>query len=255
MFGQEFIPDPLFDVSGKVFLIAGGSGGLGEALVRALLDRGTQIAVCDLDTAALRSLSSRAPNVLTIAADICDEAAMDAAAVQVAAHFGQLDGGINAAGIIRTGPALDLDIAALRLSFEINTIGAFNFSRAVARQLPDSGGRIVHIASVSSTVANLEYTAYASSKAALSQMVRVLAREWAPRNILVNAIGPSMFDAGMAKQAVADPEISKQALSVIPMGRFGDAQDLAGMAITLLSAAGSYVTGQTIYVDGGRTLV
>ena len=86
-------------------------------------------------------------------------------------------------------------------------------------------------------------------------MVRVLAREWAPRNILVNAIGPSMFDAGMAKQAVADPEISKQALSVIPMGRFGDEQDLAGMAITLLSAAGSYVTGQTIYVDGGRTLV
>ncbi|SHK52887.1 2-deoxy-D-gluconate 3-dehydrogenase [Shimia gijangensis] len=252
---SDFAPDPLFDLSKKVFIVAGGSGGLGKGLVQALYERGARLAVCDLDEKSLATLSQSFSGILTAVADICDEASMDQIVQQTLTQFGRLDGGINAAGIIRPAAAFELDVDALRMSFEVNVVGAFNFSRAIARRLPKAGGRIVHIASVSSTVANVGYAAYASSKSALSHMVRVLAREWASSNILVNAIGPSMFNAGMAVNAVADPTVSQQALSVIPMGRFGQPEDLSGMAITLLSQAGSYITGQTIYVDGGRTLV
>ena len=116
-------------------------------------------------------------------------------------------------------------------------------------------GRIVHFASVSSLVANVNYAAYASSKAALSQLVRVLAREWAPSGVSINAIGPAMTETGMTAGYLSDPDFRKQALSAIPMGRFGTPEDLVGLLVLLLAPGGSFITGQTIFVDGGRTLV
>jgi NAD(P)-dependent dehydrogenase (short-subunit alcohol dehydrogenase family) len=107
---------------------------------------------------------------------------------------------------------------------------------------------------VSSLVANLDYAAYATSKAALSQLVRVLAREWAPRGITVNAIGPAMTETGMTQVLLSDRQFRAQALASIPMGRFGTPHDLIGMVVLLLARAGAFITGQTIYVDGGRTL-
>jgi NAD(P)-dependent dehydrogenase (short-subunit alcohol dehydrogenase family) len=120
--------------------------------------------------------------------------------------------------------------------------------------MADQGGRIVHFASVSSLVANVDYAAYATSKAALVQLVRVLAREWAPRAVTVNAIGPAMTETGMTKTLLSDPQFRAQALASIPLGRFGQPEDLIGMVVLLLAAAGAFITGQTIYVDGGRTL-
>jgi NAD(P)-dependent dehydrogenase (short-subunit alcohol dehydrogenase family) len=116
------------------------------------------------------------------------------------------------------------------------------------------GGRIIHFASVSSSVANVNYAAYATSKAALSQLVRVLAREWAPNGITVNAIGPAMTETGMTGSFLSDPKFRAQALASIPMRRFGMPEDLIGTVILLLAPAGDFITGQTIYVDGGRTL-
>jgi NAD(P)-dependent dehydrogenase (short-subunit alcohol dehydrogenase family) len=104
-------------------------------------------------------------------------------------------------------------------------------------------------------VANINYAAYATSKAALSQLVRVLAREWAATGITVNAIGPAMTETGMTGGYLSGASFRNQALASIPLGRFGAPEDLIGPLVLLLSSAGAFITGQTIYVDGGRTLV
>jgi len=145
---------------------------------------------------------------------------------------------------------------ALRRTLEVNVLGAFLFSRVIARRMMEAGaeGSILHLASVSSMVANEGYAAYSPSKAALSQMVRVLAREWAPEGVRVNAIGPSLAQTDMTRAALADPAHQAETLKLIPMGRFCEGGDLIGPAVMLLSDAGRYITGQTLYVDGGRTL-
>jgi NAD(P)-dependent dehydrogenase (short-subunit alcohol dehydrogenase family) len=194
------------------------------------------------------------PGVASRAADITREADADALMAHAVARFGRVDGVVNTAGLLRIAPALDLEVAQFRDTLDVNVTGALLLSRAAARAMADNGGRIVHLASVSSQVANLNYAAYASSKAALAQLVRVLAREWAPRAITVNAIGPAMTETGMTGTFLADPAFRAQALASIPMGRFGTPEDLVGMVVLLLAPAGAFITGQTIYVDGGRTL-
>ena len=116
-------------------------------------------------------------------------------------------------------------------------------------------GKIIHLASVSSYVANPNYAAYSSSKAGLSQLVKVLAREWADKNITVNAIGPAITPTLLTKEIFKDKNWEAKSLSQIPMGRFGTPEDLLGAVLLLASPAGSYITGQTLFVDGGRTLV
>ena len=112
----------------------------------------------------------------------------------------------------------------------------------------------MHIASVSSQVANRNYAAYASSKAALAQLVRVLAREWAEHGIRVNALGPAMTETPLTKQHLANPEFEGQAVASIPMGRLGTPEDLFGAILLLIGPGGRFITGQILYVDGGRTL-
>jgi NAD(P)-dependent dehydrogenase (short-subunit alcohol dehydrogenase family) len=121
--------------------------------------------------------------------------------------------------------------------------------------MQERGGRIIHIASVSSNVANIDYAAYASSKAALSQLVRVMAREWATKNILVNAIGPALTETKLTREYLSDQHFRQNAIDTIPMQRLGLPSDLFGPIIMLMSKAGAFITGQTIYVDGGRTTV
>jgi NAD(P)-dependent dehydrogenase (short-subunit alcohol dehydrogenase family) len=147
-----------------------------------------------------------------------------------------------------------MEVQRFRHTLDVNVTGALVLSRSAARAMGDRGGRIIHFASVSSLVANVNYAAYAASKAALSQLVRVLAREWADSGITVNAIGPAMTETGMTENFLSDPAFRAQALASIPLGRFGTPEDLIGPVILLLSQAGAFITGQTIYVDGGRTL-
>jgi NAD(P)-dependent dehydrogenase (short-subunit alcohol dehydrogenase family) len=193
--------------------------------------------------------------VATKAVDITREAEADALMALAAQRFGRVDGVINTAGLLRIAPALELNTDDFKQTLDVNVTGALLLSRAAARAMQDKGGRIVHFASVSSVVANINYAAYATSKAALSQLVRVLAREWAATGITVNAIGPAMTETGMTGGYLSDGSFRNQALASIPLGRFGTPEDLIGPLVLLLSPAGAFITGQTIYVDGGRTLV
>ena len=153
------------------------------------------------------------------------------------------------------GPALELDPKIFRECIDVNLSGALIFSQVAAKLMTKGGGRIVHFASVSSQVANSEYASYSSSKTALAQLVKILAKEWAQKNILVNAIGPAMIEGEKSREILKDPDFFEQVISAIPMSRFCQPTDLFGTILLLLSKAGSFITGQTIYVDGGRTLV
>ncbi len=247
--------DPLFDVSGRVHLIAGAGGGLGGAIAEALAGRGAELVLFDIDETALQRVGAAIPNAVTRIADITDEAAVSDMVRLTEDRFGRIDGAINAAGVLPMAAAAAFDETIFRHCLDVNLTGAFLFSRSVARAMHDNGGRIVHIASVSSFVANAEYAAYASSKAALAQLVRVLAREWAPRNILINAIGPALTETALTQEYLSDPAFRENAVSAIPMGRLGTPEDLIGTVLLLLTPGGAFITGQTIYVDGGRTLV
>jgi NAD(P)-dependent dehydrogenase (short-subunit alcohol dehydrogenase family) len=246
--------DPLFSVAGRSIVLTGAASGLGAAMARALAARSARLTLVDVSAPPLNALATEL-GARAHVADITDAAAVTALMEGAVAAYGALDALVNSAGLLRIAPAHDLDIDAFRASMDVNVTGAFLLSRAAAKAMATRGGRIVHFASVSSQVANRNYAAYATSKAALSQMVRVLAREWAGDGITVNAIGPAMTETGMTGSYLSDAEFRTQALSVIPLGRFGSPDDLLGPLLLLLAPAGSFITGQTVFVDGGRTLV
>lgn len=251
-------PDPLFDLSGQVIAIAGAGGGLGKVFAQALADRGAKLCLFDINADAVTRLAEAHPDAHTAVSGVDDEAAMDRVLADAQTKLGRVTGAIYMAGVLPIAPALDLPEADFRLAMDVNVTGGLLFSRAAHRAMTKGGnksGRIVHMASVSSTVSNPNYVAYSTSKAAIAQMVRVLAREWAPDGVLVNAIGPAMTETPMNAGYLADPDFHKAALSVIPMGRLGQPEDLIGTLVLLLSPAGGFITGQTVYVDGGRTLV
>lgn len=251
------MPDLIFDIGGRVVMVTGAGSGLGRMLALALAGRGAALELVDVADGALdAACADCGSGARAIHADITREDEVARAMTIVMQRRRTLDAVVNCAGIFRVAPALDLPLADLRAALEVNVAGAFNLSRAAASVMgPQGGGSIVHLASVSSQVSNAGYAAYASSKAALTQLVRVLAREWAPGHITVNAIGPAMTETGMTRGLLSDPAARAAALSVIPMGRFGTPDDLVGALLLLISPAGRFITGQTIYVDGGRTLV
>ena len=247
--------DPLFHINGRTFIIGGGGGELAIYIAKELSRRGANLVIFDINQKLLDLVNSEIPSAITAAVDINDEQAITDVVSMAKEKFGTIDGALNTASILKIAPALELDEALFRKTMDINLTGAFLFSRAAARAMQDTGGRIVNIASVSSYVSNLEYAAYASSKAAVAQLIRVLARKWAPNNILINAIGPALIDTAMTREYLSDPDFFKNALSVIPMGRLGQPEELIGTILLLLKKGGAFITGQTIYVDGGRTFV
>lgn len=251
--------EDLFDVSGRVVLVAGGARGLGFDLASALAERGARIVLADVLADEVAEAARRLPGAghLHCPLDVTDEARVDAAVAAAVEGAGRLDAVLNSAGIARFAPALELSAEDFVQSMMVNVTGAFLLSRSAARAMAGQtgGGRILHVASVSSRVVNPQYAAYSTSKAALAQLVKVLAKEWAGAGIAVNAIGPAVTRTPLTEATIlADAEMTATALSQIPMGRFGEADDLVGATLLMLSDAGRFITGQTVYVDGGRTL-
>lgn len=250
--------DTLFDISGRAILVAGGAGGLGAPLAVALARRGARLVIADIEEvsaqAVARDLAASGHEAFTCALDVLDTASCAAAVARTVEAFGRIDGLLNASGVFRAAPALELPDADWDLTIDINLTGAFRLARAAGREMVrQKAGRIVTIASVSSAVSNPNYAAYASSKAGVAQLTRVLAVEWARHGVSVNAIGPSVIPTPLSKPILDDDAVRSNALSRIPAGRFGAPEDLIGAAVFLLSPASAFVTGQILFVDGGRT--
>lgn len=251
--------DPLFDIESKIVLVAGGACGLGRALSEEFACRGAHLIVADRlvdeGTNVVDSLPGQQHQFQYL--DVADQSSVIDAFDEINAKFGKIDVLINSVGIANIAPATKLSIQEFEQTMLVNVTGAFLLSQAAEQLMKkNNGGKIIHLASVSSYVVNPHYAAYSSSKAALSQLVRILALEWASAGITVNAIGPAMTPTPLTeRQLLADEKSRQNALQSIPMGRFGTAQDLFGVALLLASSAGAFITGQTIFVDGGRTLI
>ena len=251
--------DPLFGVDGLSIVVAGGAGGLGAPLARALCQRGARVVIADINLRRARDLAgdlAAAGGVAAgVALDVMEGASCADAVGAAMQNWGRLDGLINASGIYRVAPALEFADDEWQRTIDINVTGAFHLARAAGRVMVEQkAGSIVTLASVSSTVANPNYAAYAASKAAVAHLTRVLAVEWATRGVRVNAIGPAVTPTPLAAPILEDERTRTAALARIPMGRFGTPDDLVAAVIFLLSPGSTFLTGQILYVDGGRSI-
>lgn len=250
--------DPLFDIAGLRIVVTGAAGGFGSAMCAGLAERGAEVFAADHDADALRDVNESLPMppAGTAVFDAMDAAACEAMVEAAERAIGPIDALVNCIGLFKVQPALTMEAADFEAVLSANAVAPFHLSRAAGRRMVERGrGRVVHITSVSSTVTNPGYAAYATSKAAVAQMTRILALEWAASGVTVNAVGPALTETGLTRKFLAEPENRAYALSRIPMGRFGEPSDVLGALILLLGPAGGFITGQTLYVDGGRTLV
>lgn len=250
--------DSLFDLKDRSILVAG-AGGLGAPLAEALAARGARLAVADIDgdraERTVKAIIKQGHTAVACTFDVVKSADCEATVAKTVETYGRIDGLLNATGAYRIAEALDFKDDDWDLNIDTNLTGAFRLARAAGRAMVrQKAGRIVTIASVSSTVSNPRYAAYAASKAGVANLTRVLAIEWVRHGVTVNGIGPSVIPTPMIQEVLGDPAMRQAALAKIPAGRFGAPEDLIGAAVFLLSDASAFVTGQILYVDGGRTI-
>ncbi len=245
----------LFDLSGKVALVTGASGGLGAAIAIALAEAGADVAVhgnSRTPTAAHDAIEAAGRRAMNLVGDLRDRAFTDTMVPRIIESLGRFDILINNAGAIRRAPAAEYSDADWDHLIEVNLTSVFRLARAAgAHFLTQGSGKIVNIASLLSFQGGLTVTAYTAAKGGVAQITKGLSNEWAGRGINVNAIAPGYMVTDNTAALRADPVRSRQILERIPAGRWGDPSDLGGAAVFLASGASDYVNGHVLVVDGG----
>lgn len=250
----------LFDLTGRVAIVTGGSRGLGKEMAQGLAEAGARLMLCarraEWLTPTLDEMRKKGFQVEGLVADVSKPADVQKVVDGTLAAFGEVHILINNAGVTWGEDPETMPLDKWQKVIDVNLTGAFLFSQAAGREmLKKRYGRIINVASISGlrgSVKGPHYAAYAASKAGLMGLTRELAASWGRHGIRVNAIAPGFFHSRMADSAIplAEPDI--KALSPIP--RVGDAGELKGVAVFLAADASNYITGQTIVVDGGRTI-
>ena len=251
----------LFDLSGRAAIVTGGSRGLGFEIAEGLAEAGASLMLCARReqwlTPALDEMKKRGFRVEGRVCDVVNEQQVDAVVGAAIDAFGKVDILVNNAGVSWGERPEAMSLDNWHRVLETNLTGAFLFSRAAARGMLKAGrGAIVNMASVAglrSSVHGPHYAGYVSSKAGLMGLTRELAATWGPNGIRVNAIAPGFFHSRLADPVIAqvEPDLKKRN----PIPRVGASGELKGVALFLASDASSYITGQTIIVDGGATIV
>jgi NAD(P)-dependent dehydrogenase (short-subunit alcohol dehydrogenase family) len=250
----------LFDLTGRAAIVTGGSRGLGEEMAEGLAEAGASLMLCARReqwlTPTLDAFRHRGFRAEGMVCDVSMPEQVQAVVDQTIASFGTVDILINNAGISWGAEPEDMPFDKWQKVIDINLTGAFLFAQAAGREmLKKQYGRIINIASIAglhASVNGAHYAGYAASKAGLMGLTRELAASWGRSNIRVNAIAPGFFHSRLADPAIVHAEPHIKATSPIP--RVGDAGELKGVAVFLASDASNYITGQTIVVDGGRTI-
>jgi NAD(P)-dependent dehydrogenase (short-subunit alcohol dehydrogenase family) len=248
-----------FRMNGRVALITGGNRGLGKAMAKALAEAGANVVVtsrsADEATSIAEQLASQYGKVCRgYACDVTEPADITALVANVIAEFGKIDALVNNAGINIRGPIETLSLEEFRKVQDTNVTGMWMLCREVAPHMKASRyGRVINVGSMLSVVAMPDRTLYATSKGAVLQFTRALALEWAPWNITVNAMLPGPFSTEMNRPLLEDPEEYQKFVSQIPLGRWGELEEIGGLALFLASDASSFITGTGIVIDGGWT--
>ena len=245
----------MYDLTGQTALVTGASGGIGGAIARALHRQGAIVTLAGTRAAALAGLAEELKSrAHVVVADFADSAAPDRLLREAEATMGQVDIVVNNAGITRDNLALRLRDEDWQAVIDVNLTAAFRLTRAALRGMVRRRyGRVISVSSVVGITGNAGQANYAAAKAALIGMTKSLAAETASRGITVNCIAPGMITTAMTDK-LSDGQRGRIA-AAIPMGRFGEPDDIATAAVYLASAEAGYVTGQTLHINGGMAMV
>ena len=244
----------LFNLTGKVALVTGGSTGLGQGMALGLAGAGADIALVDYvdSTETVALIEKLGRKALNIKADLMKMDSIPLVVEKTLAAFGKIDILVNNAGIIRRTPAIDFSEKDWDDVMTLNSKTVFFLCQTVARDMMKRGyGKIINIASLLAFQGGIIVPSYSASKGAVAQITKALANEWASKGITINAIAPGYMATNNTK-ALREDEVREQSiLARIPAGRWGLPADLQGVAVFLASPASDYVNGHVLVVDGG----
>ena len=246
----------LLSLEGKTAVVTGGTSGIGRAISLGLADAGADVVAtarrqAEVDSTATE-VEARGRKTVRQTSDVCNRATLEALLAAVLGSLGKVDILINCAGRIKRAPTVDFPEEEWTNILDTNLTGTLRACQVFGPHMLGRGyGRIINIASLNSFVALSEVAAYAASKAGVASLTRSLAVEWSKKGVTVNAIAPGVFRTDLNAQLLDSTPRGQELLMRTPMGRFGRTEELIGAAVFLSSDGASFVTGQTLVVDGG----
>lgn len=249
--------ESMFSLSGKVAVVLGGTSGIGQAIARGYAKAGATVIAssrrADMVEAEAAELEKLGSKTIRQTADVMDRGSLERLRDATVAAFGGVDIMVCTSGMWAKYPSAEYPEAEFTKLIDCNVNGSFRADQIFGAQMiaQGRGGSIINIASLTSFVAFNQVTAYATSKAAVVMLTKQLASEWAPHNIRVNAIAPGVFRTPLNSAALDIPERAAGIIAKTPMGRFGQLDELVGLAIYFAAPAGQFCTGQIVAVDGG----
>jgi len=245
-------------LEGKVALVTGAGQGLGRACAECMAAEGAKLVVSDVNAEngerVAAAIDGAGGDARFIACDVGDKAQVDALVAGAVEAFGRLDSAVANAGIVKTGDFLDLSEADFDAVLRVNLKGVFLTGQAAARQMvrQGGGGTIINMSSINAVVAIPSILPYITAKGGVNQLTKAMALALADKGVRVNAIGPGSIMTEMLKSVANDKAAMHRILSRTPMGRAGEPEEIGKVAVFLASDDSSYMTGEIVYVDGGR---